>query len=127
MPTPNQNRPGSMSPTVAAAWARIAGWIRTLSAVTPVPTVIRSVFAAMPPRMDQTNGLWPCLSIHGWKWSEIIAKSNPASSARRALATRCGGSMLLARERVADANVSSHGSTLGAARETAGCTDRSPG
>ena len=38
--------------------------------VTPVPTV-SFVVAAMPPMTDQTNGLWPCRSIHGWKWSEI--------------------------------------------------------
>ena len=80
-----------MSATVAAAWARIAGWIRTLRAVTPVPTVIRSVDAAIPPRTDQANGLWPWRSVQGWKWSESIAKSKPASSARRALATRSRG------------------------------------
>jgi hypothetical protein len=91
VPTPNQKRPGSMSATVAAAWARIAGWMRTLSAVTPVPIVMRSVEAAMPPSTDHTNGLSPWRSVHGWKWSEIIAKSNPTSSARRALAMRASG------------------------------------
>jgi len=66
-PDPNQNRPGSMSAIVAAAWARIAGWIRWLSAVTPVPIVIRSVASAIPPSTDQANGLCPWRSVQGWK------------------------------------------------------------
>ena len=39
----------------------------------------------------QTNGLWPCASTHGWKWSEISANSNPASSASHAKRTRSFG------------------------------------
>ena len=45
----------------------------------------------MPPITLQTNGLCPCASIHGWKWSEIIANVKPASSARRASAIRSAG------------------------------------
>ena len=50
--------------------------------VTAVPSRIRSVVAAMPPMTLQTKALSPCASIQGWKWSEIIAKENPSSSAR---------------------------------------------
>ena len=65
-PTPKRNRPpGSRFADVAAAWARIAGWMRTVGHVTAVVTV-RSVVAAMPPMTDQTNGECPCRSIHGW-------------------------------------------------------------
>jgi hypothetical protein len=51
---------------VAAAWAMIAGWIRIIGQVTPVPTSSFSVAPAMPPSTLQTNGLWPWRSIHGW-------------------------------------------------------------
>ena len=57
---------GIMQPTVAAACATIAGWMRIRGQVTPVPTRIVVVACAMPPSVDQTNGLCPCLSIHGW-------------------------------------------------------------
>jgi hypothetical protein len=66
LPTPKKNRPGIIVAAVAVAWARIAGWIRMLGAVTPVPSRIREVVAAIPPMTDQTKPLWPCLSIHGW-------------------------------------------------------------
>ena len=56
----------SCSATVAAACATIAGWMRIIGQVTPVPTRIVVVACAMPPSVDQTNGLCPCLSIHGW-------------------------------------------------------------
>ena len=51
---------------MAAAWARIAGWIRTVGQVTPVVTV-RSVDALIAPITLHTNGLSPCRSIQGWK------------------------------------------------------------
>src|SRR5439155_3857521 len=73
-----------MSETVAAAWATMAGWIRIRGQVTPVTTSIRSVEAAIAPMTLQTNELSPWRSIQGWKWSEIMAKSNPTSSARLA-------------------------------------------
>ena len=49
---------------------------------------------------DQTNGLWPCSSFHGWKWSEIHSRveagllggTGPARRARRASAPRRTGS-----------------------------------
>ena len=50
---------------MAAAWARMAGWIRIVGQVTPVVT-FRLVVAAMPPITDHTNGLWPWLSFQGW-------------------------------------------------------------
>jgi hypothetical protein len=56
-----------------------------------VPIVIRSVTAAIPPSVAHTNGLWPCRSVHGWKWSEIAAKSNPTRSADRASSIRPDG------------------------------------
>ena len=51
---------------VAAAWARTAGWMRTVGQVTEVVTTIRSVRAAMPPSTDQTKADWPCSSVQGW-------------------------------------------------------------
>jgi len=56
----------ALAAEVAAAWATIAGWIRIVGQVTPVPSRSRCVACAIPPITLQTNGLWPCLSIHGW-------------------------------------------------------------
>jgi hypothetical protein len=42
------------------------------------------VASAIAPSTPHTNGLFPWRSTHGWKWSEIAANSNPASSAIRA-------------------------------------------
>ena len=79
-PTPRTNRPSCCTAVVAAAWAMIAGWIRTVGQVTAV--VIGRVTASdSAPITDHTNGLWPCASFHGWKWSEIHSRSNPASAA----------------------------------------------
>ena len=39
--------------------------MRIVGHVTPVPTG-RSVAWAIAPITDQTNGLWPCSSFHGW-------------------------------------------------------------
>jgi hypothetical protein len=50
---------------VAAAWATIAGWIRSVGQVTAVVTFIESVAWAIAPITDQTNGLWPCSSFQG--------------------------------------------------------------
>src|SRR3954471_10414399 len=33
------------------------------------------------PSHDQANPDWPWRSLHGWKWSDDIAQSKPASSA----------------------------------------------
>src|SRR5205085_2572845 len=64
---------------------------RLVGQVTPVRIGIRSVASAIAPRTLQTNGLSPCSSSHGWKWSEIRANSNPEASAIRAWATSsCG-------------------------------------
>ena len=49
VPTPKKNRPSSSNEVVAVAWARIAGWIRVVGHVTPTPTSMRSVVAAMAP------------------------------------------------------------------------------
>jgi hypothetical protein len=81
VPTPRKKRPGSIAADVAAACAMIAGWMRIIGQVTPVPSRRVSVASAMPPITDQTNGDCPCLSTHGWKWSEIRAYSKPALSA----------------------------------------------
>ena len=75
---------------MAVAWASTAGWMRRIGQVTAVVTS-RPVVAAMPPITDQTNGDWPWLSIHGWKWSEMVTVSNPARSAMRACSTRSRG------------------------------------
>ena len=65
VPTPSTNRPSVSSALVAAAWAMIAGWMRTSGQVTAV------VIGSAPPRAsapttDQTNELSPCSSSHGW-------------------------------------------------------------
>ena len=83
VPTPRKNRPGIIVATVAAC-AMFAGWMRTVGQVAPVPTWSVDVSRAIALSTVQTKGLWPCLSIQGWKWSEISAKLNPVSSARRA-------------------------------------------
>ena len=90
MPTPSRNRPCSIEDDVAAAWATIAGWIRSIGHVTAVVTS-SPVVAAMPPITDHTNGDSPWLSIHGWKWSETVTRSNPARSAIWACSTRARG------------------------------------
>ena len=79
------------APHVAAAWATIAGCVRIIGHVTPVPSRSCSVDVPIAPITLQTKGLLPCRSLHGWKWSEIIASSKPASSARTALRTRSSG------------------------------------
>jgi hypothetical protein len=43
----------------------IAGWMRMVGQVTPVPSLIPSVAVAIPPITLHTNGLWPCASIQG--------------------------------------------------------------
>ena len=50
---------------VAEAWAMIAGWMRMIGQVTPVPTRKRFVVAAIAPSTPHTNGELPCLSIQG--------------------------------------------------------------
>ncbi|HET7053408.1 MAG TPA: hypothetical protein VFI09_05770 [Solirubrobacterales bacterium] len=60
--------------------------------VTPVISSIRCVRWEIAPSVPQTNGLSPCASIQGWKWSEMEAKAKPARSARSAWATRVGES-----------------------------------
>ncbi len=59
----------------------IAGCVRKVGQVTAVLTG-SDVTSERAPMMPQTNGLWPCSSFHGWKWSEIHSASNPAACAR---------------------------------------------
>ena len=69
----------------------IAGWIRIVGQVTAVVTG-RSHTCEIAPIIDHTNGLWPCSSFHGWKWSLIHRLSKPASLGEPGLldAARCG-------------------------------------
>ena len=55
---------------VAAAWATMPGCVRTVGHVTAVIQRISLVACATAPSTDQTNGLSPCASVHGWKWSD---------------------------------------------------------
>ena len=58
-------RPSVSSAEVAAAWAMMAGWMRSVGQVTAV--VIGSVVAPeTAPMTDQTKLLSPCSSSHGW-------------------------------------------------------------
>ena len=66
MPNPRKNRPGIIVAAVADAWAMIAGWMRTVGQVTPVPTRRLWVAWAIAPNTLHTNGLWPWRSIQGW-------------------------------------------------------------
>jgi hypothetical protein len=61
----------------------IAGWIRNVGQVTAVVTD-SDVTCDNAPITPHTNGLCPCSSFHGWKWSEIHSRSKPAASARLA-------------------------------------------
>ena len=66
LPTPSANRPSSNRLAVAAACATMAGCSRTVGQVTAVVTGSRQA-CEMAPMIDQTNGLSPCSSFHGWK------------------------------------------------------------
>jgi hypothetical protein len=65
LPTPNRNPPGSITAAVAAACAMTAGWVRTVGQVTAVVPG-SDVTCDSAPITDQTNGLCPCSSFHGW-------------------------------------------------------------
>ena len=90
VPTPSRNRPSSNTDEVAAAWAVMTGWILVVGQVTAVVNGNEQTWA-MAPIIDQTNGLWPCSSFQGWKWSEIHRASKPACSARRAWSSSSAG------------------------------------
>jgi hypothetical protein len=64
-PTPSWNRPSCSTALVAAAWATTAGCRRTVGQVTAVVTGRRQTWLSAP-IIDQTNGLWPWASTHGW-------------------------------------------------------------
>lgn len=64
-PTPRRNRPFVITADVAAACATTAGWIRTVGQVTAV-SIGSDTASDSAPITDQTNGLWPCASFHGW-------------------------------------------------------------
>ena len=59
------NRPPSMTAEVAAACATTAGCSRTVGQVTAVVTGSEHA-CEIAPITDQTKGLWPCSSFHGW-------------------------------------------------------------
>jgi hypothetical protein len=65
LPRPSAKRPSSSTEEVAAAWAMIAGCMRTVGHVTAVVSFIREVDCAIAPIIDQTKPLWPCSSFHG--------------------------------------------------------------
>ena len=102
LPTPRLKRPSSSTALVAAAWAMIAGWMRTVGQVTPVVTG-RSVACASAPITDHTNGAVALLVV-----PRVVVVGDPqrveAGLPRRGLAcsTSSRGRELLAREEVAD-------------------------
>lgn len=65
LPRPSRKRPSVITAVVAAACATTAGWIRTVGQVTAVPRGSDTASESAP-STDQTNGLWPCASFHGW-------------------------------------------------------------
>ena len=64
--------------------------MRTVGHVTAVVTGSEHACDSAP-ITDHTNGLWPCSSFHGWKWSLIQSASKPAASAAFAWATSSAG------------------------------------
>ncbi|MEZ5183413.1 MAG: hypothetical protein R2702_16295 [Acidimicrobiales bacterium] len=86
VPTPRKNEP-AISAVVAAAWATIAGWIRMVGQVTPVPSASGTAVAS-PPSTLHTNGLLPCSSFQGWKWSETRRSPKPWSTPMAPMRTR---------------------------------------
>ena len=75
--------------------------MRTVGQVTAVVTGSEQTWL-IAPIIDQTNGLWPCSSFHGWKWSLIQSPSKPGPLGRRACSSSSARSVLLAGEEVAD-------------------------
>lgn len=65
VPMPKRKVPFDRTADVATAWARIAGWIRTVGHVTPVVTGSSGTACANAPIIDHTNGELPCASVHG--------------------------------------------------------------
>ena len=85
LPTPKRNRPSRSSDAVAVAWARTAGWMRTVGHVTAGGDGDRRVGRRRWHRSRPTRtGEWPCSSTQGWKWSEMSRSVHPAASARTA-------------------------------------------
>src|SRR4051794_35538259 len=81
LPRATQNRPGNIAPSVATAWATIAGWYRCPGALTAPKG--RLVVAIAAPSHDQPKADCPCRALQGEKWSELIAAVKPTSSACR--------------------------------------------
>ena len=76
----------------------IPGCVRTVGHVTAVIQRIDSVACATAPSTDHTNGLSPCASFHGWKWSDSQAERKPACSACAARVDDLRGGALLGGE-----------------------------
>jgi hypothetical protein len=89
LPSATQNRPGNIAPSVAIAWATIAGWYRCPGALT-APNG-RDVVASAAPSHDQANPECPCWEFQGAKWSEHIAAVKPTSSACRTASSSWAG------------------------------------
>ena len=67
----------------------IAGWYRCPGALTTPKG--SDVVANAAPSHDHAKPLWPWRSLHGAKWSEHIAASNPTCSARRTASRSSAG------------------------------------
>ena len=67
LPTPRNTRPGKRTPSVAKAWATIAGWYRNVGVTTLVPSFARVVRAPIAPSHVNENGACPSVSFQGWK------------------------------------------------------------
>lgn len=90
LPTPKRKPPSERFAEVAAACALTAGCSRTVGQLTRVVTGSEVTWESAP-IIDQTKGLWPCSSFHGWKWSEIASARKPACSAIRACSSSSWG------------------------------------
>ena len=93
VPTPRKNRPGIKAAAVAAAWAMIAGWIRIVGHVTPVPTrdPLRRVRRS-PPGRPRRTGSGPGGRSTGGSGRRSGRTRTRAASAMTACSTRARGS-----------------------------------
>src|SRR4051794_17285058 len=67
LPTPSWKRPWCRTPLLAAAWAMIAGWMRTVGQVTPVVT--GSEGRKEPIRIR------PCLALLGCGFPHLVERA----------------------------------------------------
>jgi hypothetical protein len=102
VPTPRKKRPGIIAAAVAAAWAIIAGWIRMVGQVTPVPRYSLVVAWAIPPMTLQAKKALPLLIYPGVIVIRYQGESETCLLGPSGTGDQIIGSMLFAGKGVAD-------------------------